>query len=177
MRLGTTHSGQRSPERYRTLPLSISLCGDSANSVHNFYALCVSAFSMNSRLSTVSYGFSAQLPCFHNLPHSSTTAQKSPLCFHNLTNSFSCNLFLLTFIQKHRGYTPLAAELSEPILELRPLIPIASAACPFFRVNSTGCGPGVLRRAEKNADANRKLQVSKSASRSFRKATPLGTWL
>jgi len=49
--------------------------------------------------------------------HSSAFPEKSPLCFHILTNSFSCNFFPLTFIRIAGGCDPLAEKIAEPILE------------------------------------------------------------
>ena len=173
MRFGTSHSGHRSrgcrthrrscngcdPARPSLLPpvLCVSRPGGSATSALSLCALCVSSLSPDFQLSTINSA-TTQLPCFHNLPYSSTTAQESLLCFHNLTNPFSCNQFLLTTIQKHRGYIPLAAELPEPILELHPLIPIAPVACHFPDTAAP-------------SDANRKLRISESVSRSFPNAT------
>ena len=48
---------------------------------------------------------SIQAPCFHNLPHSFAKSQKSPLCFHILTNTFSCISFRLIFMRKMPGVT------------------------------------------------------------------------
>src|ERR1700675_1599095 len=55
-----------------------------------------------------------QLSWFHNLPHSSTTARKSPLCFQTLTKPSFCNPSLLIFIQKHRGCTPQIEKTANP---------------------------------------------------------------
>ena len=106
MQPGTSHSGHRSPGRRTALHLfaagvPLTGPGDSANP-----ARCISALCLNFQLSTVNSGRCAQPPCFDNLPHSATTSQKSPLCFHIHTNTFSCNSFLLTSIQKHRGCHP-----------------------------------------------------------------------
>jgi len=42
-------------------------------------------------------------PRFHTLAHSFAHVEKSPQCFHTLTNPFSRNYFPLIFLQKPRG--------------------------------------------------------------------------
>lgn len=114
-------------ESQRALP-----CGVSANSVSKLRALCVSAVSLNSQLSTVDSAISTQLPCFDTLAHSFENVKKSPLCFHRLAYSFTNQKFTRSISPitcalscKYRGCTPLAGNFSEPILEVRPITPIA----------------------------------------------------
>ena len=100
MQPGTSHSGDASLGR-RRLP---------------------APFAVNVQLSTPNL----QPPCFDNLPHSSTTSRKPPLCFHIHTNTFFRNPFLLTSIQKDRGCTPATEQTVEPKLEPRQLTPTPS---------------------------------------------------
>jgi hypothetical protein len=58
------------------------------------------------RLSSFESNF-IQAPYFHNLLHSLTKSQKSPLCFHNLTKCFSRKPFRLITFQNDRGVAPL----------------------------------------------------------------------
>ena len=111
MQLGTCHSGHPAPGRGSApllsgAPVPLARPAVSVASVSCLCGLCVSAFSLNSQLSTVNSEISAQPPYFHNLPHSSTTAQNSALYFHNLTNPFSRSSFILITIQIPRGVVP-----------------------------------------------------------------------
>ena len=79
-------------------------------------ARCVSSRALNFQPSTLNSGVSAanspQTLCFHPLPHSSITAQKPPLCFHILTNTFSRSSFVFKFIRKQGGCHPQFANSS-----------------------------------------------------------------
>ena len=118
------------------------------------YGPGVSSFSLDFRLSTVNSDCSTQSPCFHDLLHFSATSQKSPLCFHNLTNPFSRSPFVLITIQIARGVGPLATKLSEPIHEPRATNsttanhflepPASSTALPF--PPSASCFLFILRK-------------------------------
>jgi len=132
MEPGTTLFGQGSPDRRQDPPPSTARGVHSADSAHQLRELCVSAFPLNFRLPTVNSNSSKQVPCFDNLPHSSTTTQNSPLYFHNLTNSSPSRknsnslIFnkLHTLWPKHRGCIPSAQRVSERILELQRLSPM-----------------------------------------------------
>jgi len=69
---------------------------------------------------------SAQPSSFQIFVRSFAIPKKSPLCFHTLTNTFSCNPFSLTSLQKHRGCHPAADQLFEPILG--PVAPNSNSA-------------------------------------------------
>src|ERR1700675_2558874 len=99
MQSGTSHSGHR-PHGRRTAPPPFPGFQSAVIRVHL-------RRSLGFQLSTVDSDRRAQPPCFDNLPHSSTTAQTSPLCFHNLTNSFFRNPFPLITIQNPWGCHPL----------------------------------------------------------------------
>ena len=96
---------------------------------------------LNLGLSTVNSAISTQLSCFHNLPHSSTTAQKSPLCFHNLTNSCPCNHFLLITFQNCR-VPALSAVEGSPYARttVRPRIRLTSFPSASYILPSTPAG-------------------------------------
>ena len=134
MTFGAIQSGQCFPDRRSASPQPGAnpphpRSGASVTSASDLRALCVSHLSLNFLFSTLDSS-ELHLPCFHNVPHSSTSPQISPLCFHNLTNSLFCKQPVYTHLSKHRGCTPLATILSEPVLELRPLTSSIRAACP-----------------------------------------------
>ena len=103
MQPGTSHSGLRSPGHRTTLPpfpwFQSALPPSTMADVHL-------RPSLDFQLSTVNSDPCAQPPYFDNLPHSSTTWQISPLCFHTHTNTFSRIPFLLKSLRFYRGCTP-----------------------------------------------------------------------
>ena len=115
MRLATFGSGHRVPGRRKAPPLFAARVSLPCSGYPSISPLC----PLNFQLSTVNSGSSTQSPCFHNLPHSSTSSHNSPLCFHNLTNSFSRKLFPLITIQIARGCHPVADQLSKLVHEPR----------------------------------------------------------
>ena len=120
----------RSPKSPRC---SLSQSPASATSVSCLGGLCVSALSLNSQLSTLNSeplaANSAQSSCFHNLPHSATTSQNSPLCFHNLTNPFSRSPFILITLQIARGVPALSLPKGHPPRSTGTLVAFVSTAC------------------------------------------------
>ena len=112
MGFGAIHSGHRSPEWRAAPPPSFARepsADASVTSASGLCGLCVSTLSLNLGLLTVNSPSYPQPPFFHNLAHYSTTSQKSPLCFHNLTNCFPRNSFPLITKQIARGCTPPSA--------------------------------------------------------------------
>jgi hypothetical protein len=131
---------QDSPER-GAAPFPSPMCRSTnlcATCVSGLCALCGQPFSLDFRLSPEYSTAAAQPSSFHNLPHSCTTTEESPLCFHNLTNSSPCNRLSYTHLSKHRGYTPLPGATSEPLLEVGILTLAASMA--WLR-GGKGCHP------------------------------------
>src|ERR1700675_267903 len=125
MQSGTSHSGHR-PHGRRTAPPPFPGFQSAVIRVHL-------RRSLGFQLSTVDSDRRAQPPCFDNLPHSSTTSQTSPLCFHNLTKPFSRSSFLLTTIQNPRGCHPPFANSCI----------INNFFAPLFTISSEGRAPSL----------------------------------
>ena len=128
MRLRTPHSVATAPQLTGPSAVALAEQGTAARARLGYF-----------QLSTVNFQLSHHPLSFHNLAHSSTTAQKSPLCFHTLTNPFSCSSFIFTSIQIAGGYTPLARKNLELTLEPGP-----ANSSPTN--NSSGSGSATIRR-------------------------------
>jgi hypothetical protein len=137
MGFGAIHSVHRSPER-RTAPLPPFACEPSADasvtSASDLCGLCVSTFSLNFALLTVSYKKICLGPRRALLQLSSAMFSIRCALFarsfaidYGSTALFSCRCALFC---KHRGCTPSAAALSEPLLELTPLTSITPITTP-----------------------------------------------
>jgi len=127
-------------------------------------ALFARSFAMNQG-STTLFSCRCALFCKHrgvgapsfDFQLSTFDSSYSPLCFHNLTNRFSRNPFRLITFQIVGGCTPSAAALSEPLLELTPLTPIASVTTPRSSPavadhSFTSSAVGAVRRASDQPD-------------------------
>ena len=107
---GTAHLG--------LTPHELVVLGD-APSFPSTVALAKVESILNFRLSTTNS------PGFMLLRTPSHLLEKSPLCFHTLTNPFSLSSFLLIFIRIHRGCHPADKKIVE--LKLEPRIANSNA--------------------------------------------------